>query len=266
VQQGRPAEAEELLAGWEEHPAALRALASLRLADGRPRQAVALLERGVRAAEDDAVATAGLLALLVEARLALPDLPGAPAAADELAALARLTGIHLLAARADLAAAAVALAAGRAGDATEPARRALAGFGGLQMPFDAGLARLALARAVAADDPQTAADEAGAALAAFRALGAVRAADAAAAVLRAGGGPVARRVRGTGPLSAREEEVLALIARGLSNAGIGRTLVISEKTAGHHVSHILAKLGARNRAEAAALAVRRRPPAGVPRG
>ena len=266
MQQGRPAEAEELLAGWEEHPAALRALASLRLADGRPRQAVALLERGVRAAEDDAVATAGLLALLVEARLALPDLPGAPAAADELAALARLTGIHLLAARADLAAAAVALAAGRAGDATEPARRALAGFGGLQMPFDAGLARLALARAVAADDPQTAADEAGAALAAFRALGAVRAADAAAAVLRAGGGPVARRVRGTGPLSAREEEVLALIARGLSNAGIGRTLVISEKTAGHHVSHILAKLGARNRAEAAALAVRRRPPAGVPRG
>ena len=101
-------------------------------------------------------------------------------------------------------------------------------------------------------------EEAATALAAFRALGAVRAADAAAALLRecgrAGG---SRGRRGDGPLSAREEEVLALVARGLSNAGIARTLVISEKTAGHHVSSILAKLGVRNRAEAAAHAVRR---------
>ncbi len=54
-------------------------------------------------------------------------------------------------------------------------------------------------------------------------------------------------------LTAREREVLELVARGRSNADIARELVISEKTAGHHVSHILAKLGARNRAEAAAL-------------
>jgi DNA-binding NarL/FixJ family response regulator len=42
----------------------------------------------------------------------------------------------------------------------------------------------------------------------------------------------------------------------MSNAAIARTLVISERTAGHHVSHILDKLGVRNRAEAAAYAVR----------
>ena len=41
----------------------------------------------------------------------------------------------------------------------------------------------------------------------------------------------------------------------MSNAEIARTLVISEKTAGHHVSRILTKLGVRNRAEAAAYAV-----------
>ena len=42
----------------------------------------------------------------------------------------------------------------------------------------------------------------------------------------------------------------------MSNAQIAQTLVITEKTAGHHVSHILSKLGVRNRAEAAAHAAR----------
>jgi DNA-binding NarL/FixJ family response regulator len=43
----------------------------------------------------------------------------------------------------------------------------------------------------------------------------------------------------------------------MSNAQIADALVISEKTAGHHVSSILGKLGVRNRAEAAAVAARR---------
>ena len=49
--------------------------------------------------------------------------------------------------------------------------------------------------------------------------------------------------------------MLALLARGMTNGGIAKTLFISEKTAGHHVSRILSKLGVRNRAEAAAHAV-----------
>jgi two-component system response regulator DevR len=60
------------------------------------------------------------------------------------------------------------------------------------------------------------------------------------------------------PLSEREREVLALIARGHTNREIAEKLVISEKTAGHHVSHILDKLGLNRRSEAAAYAVRKR--------
>jgi ATP/maltotriose-dependent transcriptional regulator MalT len=261
VEQGRLAEAERLLAGREEHPAALRALAVLRLAEGRPRQAVTLLERGLRAAPDDAVVTGGLLWPLVQARLALADTSRARTAARELAALGEVTGIRLLGARAQLATAAVELAAGRPGEAAEPARRALREFTGLLMPFDAAVARSTLARAVAPADRETAREEAETALTALRELGAARAADVAAAVLRECSEPVRRR--GAGELSAREEEVLALIARGMSNAGIARALVISDKTAGHHVSHILTKLGCRNRAEAAAHAVRRRQRDGV---
>jgi ATP/maltotriose-dependent transcriptional regulator MalT len=261
VQQGRLAEAEELLAGREEHPASLRALALLRLADGRPRQAVGALERGLRDTGDDAVATAHLLAPLVDARLALGDLPGARAAADDLARLADAARIRLLTARADLAAAHVALGAGRPAEAVEPARRALAGFSTLVMPLDTGTARLALARAGAADDPETAGDEVRTALAAFRRLGATRASDAAAGLLRELGGASGGRPRAVGELTAREAEVLELIARGMSNAAIARTLIISERTAGHHVSHILGKLGVRNRAGAAAYAIR----AGAPR-
>lgn len=57
-------------------------------------------------------------------------------------------------------------------------------------------------------------------------------------------------------LSARELEVLGLLAEGKTNREIGEALFITEKTAGHHVSSILSKLGVRGRVEAAALAVK----------
>jgi len=90
----------------------------------------------------------------------------------------------------------------------------------------------------------------------FRELGASRAMDAAAETLRDLGGATGARARTHGELTAREQEVLDLLTRGMSNAQIGQTLFISEKTAGHHVSRILTKLGVRNRAEAAAHAAR----------
>jgi ATP/maltotriose-dependent transcriptional regulator MalT len=256
IRQGRLREAEQLLSGREEHPSSLRALAHLRIADGEPRIAAALLERGLSAVEGDAVGTTQLLAPLVDARLASGDTEGAAQAAAQLAEVARESRISLAAARAELANARLHLAAGRAADAAEPARCALTDFSRLAMPLDIGEARLALARALADGEPALAEEEARAAYDAFRELGASRAMDAAAGVLRDLGGATGARARTHGELTAREREVLELLARGMSNAQIGNTLFITEKTAGHHVSRILTKLGVRNRAEAAACAAR----------
>jgi DNA-binding NarL/FixJ family response regulator len=77
----------------------------------------------------------------------------------------------------------------------------------------------------------------------------------------------------TEQLTARELEVLRLLARGQSNAEIGRTLYITEHTAKVHVSRILAKLCMSSRTQAALYALRtgivgpaRSPDAGSPRG
>jgi HD-GYP domain-containing protein (c-di-GMP phosphodiesterase class II) len=76
-------------------------------------------------------------------------------------------------------------------------------------------------------------------------------------VLAAAGQRAAARVRGEWPaaLSEREVEVLCLLARGLSNKRIAERLVISPRTAQHHVEHIFQKTGVSTRAAAAVFAV-----------
>jgi HD-GYP domain-containing protein (c-di-GMP phosphodiesterase class II) len=75
------------------------------------------------------------------------------------------------------------------------------------------------------------------------------------AVLAAAGHRVPRRREALAGLTAREVEVLILLARGMSNKQIARQLVITPKTAGNHVEHIYAKIGATSRAAAAMFAV-----------
>ena len=76
------------------------------------------------------------------------------------------------------------------------------------------------------------------------------------AVLGAAGHRVPRRREGPAGLTAREIEVLRLLARGLSNKAIASRLVITPKTVGNHVEHIYAKIGASNRAAAGLYALR----------
>ena len=82
-------------------------------------------------------------------------------------------------------------------------------------------------------------------------------ASAVSAVLEAAGLVRQRRRRPAAPagLSEREVEVLRLVARGLSNREIATRLVVSSRTAEHHVQHIYAKIGVSSRAAAALFAM-----------
>jgi DNA-binding NarL/FixJ family response regulator len=141
-------------------------------------------------------------------------------------------------------------------DARACLHEALSAFDEARMPVEVAQVRLELARADAVTRPAVAVAEAGAALAAFRRARAAPFADQAAALLRSLGATPGPPGPGRDLLTRREGEVLELLAHGLTNSGIGDRLFISPKTVEHHVGRILAKLGLRSRAEAAAYAVR----------
>jgi len=69
--------------------------------------------------------------------------------------------------------------------------------------------------------------------------------------------PTITQTTATGDLSARESQILGLVVNGYSNQEIADELGIAHNTVKNHLRSILSKLGARNRAQAAALAVSR---------
>jgi DNA-binding CsgD family transcriptional regulator len=254
ILQGRIEEAERLLAGFEDLPETLRASVEVHRMRGEYALAAALLLRRLNRVGETIVAVP-LLSTLVEVQVAQGDLEGASVSSARLEGLAERSGHARLGAVA-------ALAAGRIASAfRDPAARghfesALETFGTLEMPLDAARTRVDLARAIQDQDPDVAGREARVALETFERLGADREADAAAAIVRELGGPARTGPKGMGLLTAREVEVLSLLAEGLTNAEIAARLYISTKTAGNHVSNLLAKLHLRSRQEAAAYAVR----------
>jgi DNA-binding NarL/FixJ family response regulator len=260
VRQGRFEEAEQLLQGHETDLEAARPLATLLLARGELVLAGDVLERALREVQPASTAAAPLWALLVDVRLAQGDLDSAAEAVERLDACAERHPGAYLRALAALARGRLCLASDT-GDASGCLRDALSGFAKAQMPMELARARLELANALTTDRPEVAIAEATAALEAFERLQAARDADAAAAVLRALGVRPPPGPKGMGVLTKRESEVLDLLGHGLSNADISDRLFISRKTVEHHVGRVLAKLGLRNRAEAAAFAARQGPSA-----
>jgi DNA-binding CsgD family transcriptional regulator len=257
LRQGRLEEAEAHLRSVGEHPASLLLVGAARLARGEPAGQAALLERRARALTTPCLDLAPVLAMLVDVHLAQGEVEEGTAAAGRLADVAATLRHRHPAALAARAAGRVAAARRDRSGAAAEFERALGHFVALDLPFETAGVRLELAEALADAQPGLAAAEAGSALAEFDRLGAAGHADAAAALLRLLG--VVRRARSRSPdgaLTRREQEVLHLVGLGLSNPEIAQRLFISRKTAGHHVSNLLAKLGLRNRAEVVAYAAR----------
>lgn len=257
ARQGRFEEAELLLDGYELWPEAARTLATVRLARGELARAADVLGRALDEVGNESTSAAPLLSLLVEVELARGDVAAATASCERLDAIASQHKSPFVRATAALARGQLCVAAG-SGDPRVCLRDALAGFARAQMPMELARARLELASALTSDDPEVALAEAKEALDAFQRLQAARHADSAAALLRKLGGPARTGPKGQDAraLTKREAEVLELIGVGLSNPEIGDRLYISRKTVEHHVGRILAKLGLRGRAEAAAYAAR----------
>jgi DNA-binding CsgD family transcriptional regulator len=194
------------------------------------------------------------LALLVEAQLGAGDHAAAADTSARLVGLARAHSDRRARGQAALARGRLALATGAVEQACGAFEQVPDEVRGVTC-VEAASAHLELARLRAGERPEIARVDAKAALRYAEALGATRLADAAGALLRSLGDRSRVGPKDVGTLSKREQEVLRLIAQGLTNAEIAARLFISTKTAGNHVSSILAKLGVRSRTEAAAYAL-----------
>lgn len=260
IRQGRTEEAGRLLKGFEDHPDALATVASLHLSNGDTSLARDLLERATsgegEASVGDSTTAGPLLSLLVDVYLAEGDHAQAAVAVERLARLAQSQSGPYLRAAAAFAKGRLSTARG-SGDPRASLYDALTGFARAAVPLELGRAHLAMAETLAKSAPDVAVKEARTALELFEQLSAARYADEAASLLRSLGAPPRTGIRTPGLLTRREEEVLDLIGVGLSNPEIADRLFISRKTVEHHVGNVLVKLGLRNRAEAAAYAVRR---------
>jgi ATP/maltotriose-dependent transcriptional regulator MalT len=255
--QGRMEEAERLLTGYQDHPAAAYAAAAVQLARGESVAACSILRRRLREQGERSPAAARLLELLIEAELAQGATEEACALAEQLADLGATGDSELIAAYGDRARGRGLLASGDVKQAIPRLERALAAFGRLEMRFEAGRCRLLLARALADLEREAAIVESRRALACFEELGAARDADAAAGFLRSLGLKAARAgPKRIGVLTKREREVLGLLGEGLSNPEIAERLFISRRTVEHHVASVLSKLELSGRAEAAAYVLR----------
>jgi DNA-binding CsgD family transcriptional regulator len=255
VKQGRLEEAERLLDGISDHDEAALPLASLQVARGETAVARETLERVLQRTDPSSSSVVPLLALLIDVHLAGGDLASAQTSVDALSGCAEGHPSAYAAAVLALARGRISLATGT-GDPREWLREALNGFNIAQLPLEAALCRLDLARAFGEESPQVAVSEARLALLEFERLTAARQVDAAQSLLRRLGARVSPARSGGSNLTRRETDVLTLLGEGFSNPEIAERLFISRKTVEHHVGHVLDKLGLRNRSEAAAYSVR----------
>jgi DNA-binding CsgD family transcriptional regulator len=247
--QGRFAAAEEAYRdarrrGYEPQPG----LALLRLAQGNGEAAAAAIRRLVAETAEPAK-RAVLLPAHVEIALAVGDLPAARLAGRELEEIAARHQHGMMGAIVAYARGAIALAGGDARAALIALRHAHVLWRELEAPFEAARARVLVGLACAAlGDEDTAAMELEAARDVFAQLGALPDLERVDALVARGAPADAHG------LTARELQVLRLVAGGASNREIATALVISEHTVARHLQNIFVKLGVSSRTAAGAFA------------
>jgi ATP/maltotriose-dependent transcriptional regulator MalT len=258
--QGRFDEACAILDGLKRHPQALVRRAALALDAGDAAAAAHLAERFLRNAPSSGHAErVHALDVLHRARLALGRRKESIPVLEELRAMAGLIATAPVQACA-LAADGLARAADgeyeRARRSFEDANDLYAKSGA---PYEQARVRLELGKTLIALGEQAAAKrELAEARRSLAELGALWRSEEAAALMREGQRAAAASDKPAAPggLTPREIEVLKLVAAGLSNRTIGRTLFVSDLTVKRHVANVLAKLELPSRAAAAAYAAK----------
>lgn len=213
----------------------------LRLAQGRADVATRSIHAAL-AASVDPLARAPLCFAAVEIDVAAGEPGAARKAADELDDVARRYPSLGLRAMAHHASGAALLGEGRPADALPMLRQACTSWLRLDAPYECARVRLLLANAYSALDDHDAS---------------ARERDAAEATMTRLGAPPVSAPDVPDGLSAREVEVLALVAHGKTNREVAAELVLSEKTVARHLSNIFTKLGLPSRTAAAAYAFER---------
>lgn len=249
LQQGRIAEAAQLLAEVESTAEALPALARLHQARGDHALAAATARSALEEFRRDVLRGVRLHLVVVESELALGRLPEARRALEQMRAQVGEVRTPPVQARLALAEAKLALAEEHADHAAAILRGVLGDLG-RGWPLLSAECRLSLATVLSGIDRTAAITEARRILAELHTVESTLRARAKSLLRELG----VSREEGTGHqpscLSAREREVLALLGDGLSNPEIARRLVISPRTVEHHVAAVLRKLHLRNRREA----------------
>ena len=236
-------EAFEQAVGLGHDPQPAHALLSL--ARGRTDAACAAVRR-VLGEPRDPIHRSQLLPGAIDVLLAGNDAAARPLVA-ELEAIGAAFDSSSLKAMAGYAVGALALDEDRPEDALEALRAALQTWRELGWPYETARTQVLVGRALRElGDEESAAAELGAAARALAALGAMPAAQEVDRLLAPGPLP--------GGLTAREAEVLRLVASGSSNPDIAATLFLSEKTVARHLSNIFTKLDVPSRTAAAAYA------------
>jgi DNA-binding CsgD family transcriptional regulator len=222
-------------------------LALLRLAQGRRDDAVAAIGRVLQEVRQRRV-RAKVLSAAVDIMLGCDEVAAARQAADELDALAQAVATPFLRAIAAQARGAVSLAEGNPSAALAACRTACTLWRDLDVPYEGARTQVLLADACRAlGDRDSAELELAAACRTFEQLGARP--DLARLQARN-----TTPARADGGLTAREVEVLRLVATGRTNRAIADELGLSEKTVARHISNVFNKIDVSSRAAATAYA------------